>query len=292
MAKKQSSPKNEHEKKLPKIYNRKSTSKNKPTFQHIYHHFFSALVNNRSTPPTVLKSDLHNAVARWAQDGEGYLEYVDNKRGVSRDYILQELVLFRQYLTPVTLGIAIHDIFLLEDHDTNIITKHIIKKRVAYTLYPKNIKAFLTKRGHYNNRYEHPSSHRLLPQIQTSDSAHPYDVLFFQFFQSILDSRADEEQPRLNVRKISGSKLLLQMRQFVFSKQSGISSDSGDKYTAFHTTFQNIRNDLNFTMFGNNMNRLLISPGVAIKKLTNAGTVYTINLEKLSQHVLEHTSEE
>jgi hypothetical protein len=289
MRKKQPPPPKTHEKRLPEVYNRKSTGKNKPTFFHIYYHFLSALVNNRPTPVPVWKSDLHSTMASWIEDGEGYLKCLENKHCVSNEYIQKELALFQQYLTPVTFGLAIHDIFFLEAHDNVPITKLYIKKRVAYSLHYENIKAFLIKRGHYNHRYEDASSSHMLPKIETKatpTASGKHDTIFFQFFQSILDSRADDK-----TQKILGSKLFAQTRRYVFSKQNQI-SESDLVPTTHHTTYQYLRDDLNLTMFGINMNRLLIKPGVAIKKLTNAGTVYIINFEKLHQHILDHTSKE
>jgi hypothetical protein len=123
------------------------------------------------------------------------------------------------------------------------------------------------------------------------------DAIFYQFFQRILDSQPknsddDDDDDKPKIMKISGSKLFAQMRQFVFSKQRIIHDSNGPDPTTHHTTFQNIRSSLNITMFGVNMNRLLIRPVAAIKKLTNAGTVYVIDLEKLNQLILNQTNEE
>ena len=295
------------EKKLPEKYNRKSTSKNKPTFPHIFHHFLSALVNNNQGTPTItaLKSDLYTSMATWIEDGQGYLRYLDNARGVSDNYIQKELVLFRQYLTPTTFGLAIQDICLLL-HDQAIISKSFIRKRVAYTLHYENVKSFLINGNNYNYQYEHPAAYSTLPRIETHiGSASPEnmklisqnDAIFYQFFQRILDSQPknsddDDDDDKPKIMKISGSKLFAQMRQFVFSKQRIIHDSNGPDPTTHHTTFQNIRSSLNITMFGVNMNRLLIRPVAAIKKLTNAGTVYVIDLEKLNQLILNQTNEE
>ena len=81
--------KNPNETKLPKKYNRKSTSKNKPTFDHIYHHFFSALANSNAktkqqatttAAAVVLRSDLYSTISSWIEKGEGYLKYYDNSK--------------------------------------------------------------------------------------------------------------------------------------------------------------------------------------------------------------------
>lgn len=311
-----------HEKKLPEKYNRKSTSKHKPTFHHIFHHFFSALVNTTTTTTTtatttVLKADLYSTMAAWIDDGQGYLRYLDNKRGASEIYIQKELALFQQYLTPATFGRALQDLSFDAQHtidaNPNGITKLYIKKRVAYVLHYETIKTFLIKYDYYNRQYEHvPSSlSRLLPKLDThpktlasaSSTAikRQCDAIFYQFFQSILDSQPNQgdnngDAPKLKFLKISGSNLFGKMRQYVFSKQRIVHDDdttSPHPYpTALHTTLQTIRGALNTTMFGVNMNRLLIQPGTAIKKLTNTGTIYAIHLEKLSQLILEQTNEE
>jgi hypothetical protein len=246
-------------------------------------------------------------MAAWIDDGQGYLRYLDNKRGASEIYIQKELALFQQYLTPVTFGLAIHNIFFLDDdqfHDViKPMTKLLIKKRVAYTLDYEKLKVFLVKRGYYNYQCEHPSSIMLLSKIETNTAAldmqanvqqqKQNDDIFFQFFQEsivvMMDSSTSSAGSKI---KISGSKLLDQMKKYIFLKQTEISQKSNGLLLSDHTNLQNMRDRLNATMFGINMNRLLIKPAVAIKKLTNAATIYIIDLKKLKQHILDHQQHE
>lgn len=280
--------------KLPTVYKRKSTSKNKPTFEHIYYDFFSALVNNSSKHLEVMKTDIKEAMYTWVDNGL-YLKNFDNKRKFSYAYLQQELLLFQDYFSSSTFGHFINKIFFKGGACTtktkktvttpftqttvitvvkhkkrapghNIISKIIKKNGLAYSIHCDKLKAFLINSKNYNDKYEDEEVKTSLSQVFPIPGCSTRDNVYNEFFKSLSQSQTQN-------KKIKGSDLFKAIKDF--TRQ--LREQKGDD----RETIKQMDEHLNITRFGMDMNRLLIAKGLAEKNYTNAGTIYTIYMDKL-----------
>lgn len=273
---------------LPKTYNRKSTKKNKPTFEHVYHNFFSALVNDReSHQKLVSKCDLYQAMSTWAQSGDNYFRCFEKKSTPQED-MEHEQTLFQQYFSDTTFGIAISSMFLGKSQ-RHTISKTFVKNRVFYAIDYDSLKTFLIDSDFYSAQYETIKmqpiflSQQLSLSSSTALSNLQKDVIYCRFFSTLIVSWKLNSSTKF----ISGSKLLLKMTNFVLSRQKQIHAQllPSEEAKLDIKPFQQLRDTLSPTTFGLDMRRFLIASDIAAKKYTNCGTVYVIQLEKLAQKI-------
>ena len=298
---------------IPLQYNKRSTKK--PIFLSIYYNYFCELVNNKTYNPrenVVSKMHLFKAMKKWANDGQ-YLQYFDNKNGLSQLHIQSELTLFHQYFTPQTLGYAIR-VFLFSngkpksvvetstqtiktEFSTTTITTTTTtlanknqsifvalkpKDGAAYKIDYEKLKAFLIDNGHYNENYEKEEVketlvHFLFHSYRPLQSNCRYDI-YMEFLKSLI-----AEAKEKSIFIISGADLFKAMKTYVKENTTTAANPEWAIFNAFST-------DLTITKFGMDITWILIKTNLAEKRYTNTGTLYYLPVDKLRKEWASKTN--